>query len=217
MATLTDISTYGTRRTNHRRPLAATLLLCAATALTGCGDERPGTASAPAPTSTPTAASASPSASPSPGASPYVEPGVVDGAPHNRENNAYRRPGEMSVSGQMDAHSEVARMKPVLERLWKAEKWDPESVRAELTGKLGYEDLARSNGNSELHGGELRVQEMYETSEDDNEGLTPEGAMIGLYVGEDACVTAFVDKTGYGAEANGRFPETGCIRPPTGH
>ncbi|WP_306334341.1 hypothetical protein [Streptomyces sp. KL118A] len=217
MVTLTDIPTYGTHR-KHRRRLAAAALLCAATVLTGCGDERPATSAAPAPApasdpaspSASAAASASPPASP--GASPYVEPGVVDGAPHNRENNAYRRPGEMSESGRTDANTEVARMKPVLKRLWKAEKWDPESVRAELTGKLGYEDEVGGEGE-----GSLRVQEMYSDYGDDNEYVTPEGAMIGLSVGEDSCVTAYVDKSGYGAEANGRFPETGCIRPPTGH
>ncbi|MEU6820421.1 hypothetical protein ABZ921_07315 [Streptomyces atriruber] len=207
MATLTDISTYGTHR-KHRRPLAAALL-CAATVLTGCGDERPGTSAAPAPgptrASESASASPSPSLSPAPGASPYVEPGVIDGAPHNRENNAYRHPGEMSESGRTGAAAEVARMKPVLKRLWKTKKWDPESVRAQLTDKLGYEDAD-----------ELKVQEVYSTYEGDKE-VTPEGAMIGLSVGADSCVTAYVDRTGYGAEANGRFPETGCIRPPTGH
>ncbi|WAL96131.1 hypothetical protein [Streptomyces sp. Je 1-369] len=203
-------STY----TALRRTSLPALLLCTAAVLTACGDERPGAAGAPTARDDGTATSPGDSPSASTGASPYVEPGVIDGAPHNRENNAYRRPGEMSASGHTDARAEAARMEPVLKRLWKAGKWDPDSVRAELVGKLGYKDLERMSGSAELHGGELRVQAMHGETED---GLTPEGALIGLYVGDDACVTAHIQKSDYEAQANGRFPETGCITPPTGH
>ncbi|MFI7318805.1 hypothetical protein [Streptomyces venezuelae] len=202
-------STY----TALRRTYAPALLLCAAAVLTACGEERPGAAGAPTPRDdgTPTAPSTSPSASS--GASPYVEPGVIDGAPHNRENNAYRRLGETSAAGHRNARAEAARIEPVLKRLWKAGKWDPDSVRAELVGELGYEDA------------ELEVQEPYsapEATEGDggnggNEDGTPEGASIGLSVGDDACVTGYIGAAGFGADTNGRFPETGCVAPPTGH
>ncbi|MGA4849537.1 hypothetical protein ACOBQB_25970 [Streptomyces sp. G5(2025)] len=65
------------------------------------------------------------------------------------------------------------------------------------------------------------MREPYGRNEDgrneDERNVTPEGAMIGLYVGDSACVTAFVQKTDYGVRTNGRFMETGCVEPPTGH
>ncbi|MEU6991461.1 hypothetical protein ABZ953_12490 [Streptomyces sp. NPDC046465] len=208
-------------RTSYRRRLAApVLLLGAALSLTGCGDEgrhpaatAPG---APAPGTPAETPSTTPSSTtPSPGASPYVEPGVVDGAPHNGENNAYRRPGEMSAADEKAARTEAARMKPVLKQLWRQHKWDPESVRAALTGKLGYE-IRETTDAGTLLGGELDVQGMSPRYEN-GESVTPECATIGLYVGDHACVTAFVQKTNYSAQANGRFPETGCLTPPSGH
>ncbi|MEV5979071.1 hypothetical protein [Streptomyces sp. NPDC052114] len=205
-------------RPRRRRPGPRALLLGAALslALTGCGDERPGTVAEPAAPPNPSASShPSASSSTGPGASPYVEPGVVDGAPHNGDNNAYRRPGEMSAADQESAQAEAARMEPVLKRLWKTKKWDPDSVRAALTGELGYE-VRRTSGKGKLLGGELDVRDMYARYEND-EYVTPEGAMIGLYVGDSACVTAFVQKTDYGVRANGPFMETGCIEPPVGH
>ncbi|QEV22349.1 hypothetical protein [Streptomyces alboniger] len=212
-----------TSPTHRRRLRAAALLLAAAAPLTACGSEtRAGSASDAPRDDTSPQASRSPSApspsapSPSaPGASPYVEPGVVDGAPHNGENNAYRRPGEMSSADKKAALAEAARIKPVLKRLWQQKEWDPDQVRAALTGELGYEVRETTSGG-ELLGGELDVREMYERYEEGG-NVTPEGAMIGLYVGDDACVTAFVQKTNYEVRATGRFMETGCIEPPTGH
>ncbi|MFK4065958.1 hypothetical protein [Streptomyces sp. NPDC029674] len=204
-------STY---RTHRRRLSACALLLGGGLVLTACGDERPGTDTAAPITGTP---SASPETTPTPssGASPYVEPGVIDGAPHNGENNAYRRPGEMSAADAEAARAEAARIKPVLKRLWKAQKWDPDSVRAALTGELGYE-VRKTTEKGELVGGELDVQAMNSRYEDGDQ-VTPEGAVVGLYVGDSACITAFVQKTNYEATANGRFMETGCFEPPSGH
>ncbi len=76
-----------------------------------------------------TSRSSSPS---SPGSSPYVEPGIVDGAPHHGDNNAYRRSSEMSPVSAKDAQREADRIEPVLKRLWGQKKWDPKSVRAAL-------------------------------------------------------------------------------------
>ncbi|APY90982.1 hypothetical protein DCW30_23030 [Streptomyces alfalfae] len=202
-------------RDRHPRHAAACALLLGALLLplTGCGDEgRPGSAvgtSDDVPPSKPSPATASP------GASPYVEPGVVDGAPHNRENNAYRRPGEMSAADEKAAEGEAARIRPVLKRLWERKEWDPDSVRAELTGKLGYE-ARRTSGAGRPLGGTLEVREMYGRYEE-KRYVTPEGALIGLHVGDGACVTGFIQKTNYEVKTGGRFMESGCMEPLTGH
>ena len=196
--------------------------------LTGCGEEgRPGSAVGTSddvpPPSKPSTATTSPGASPGPasgngsasGASPYVEPGVVDGAPHNGENNAYRRPAKVSAADAEAAESEAARIRPVLKRLWERKKWDPDSVRAALTGELGYETRKTSGAGKPL-GGTLKVREMYGRYEE-KRYVTPEGALIGLYVGDGACVTGFVQKTDFDVKTNGRFMESGCLEPLTGH
>lgn len=210
-----------TRR--RRLGAASALLVCAATApLTGCGEQRHDTAANPSATGAPTTSPTNPTSpttstpTPSaPGASPYVEPGVVDGAPHNGENNAYRRPGDMSAASEEAAVAEAARIKPVLKRLHAAKKWDAESVRAALTGELGYK-IEKYDGKGKVLSGELTVQNMRPRYEND-EYVTPEGTVIGLRVRDDACVTAFLQPTNYEAVANGPYMETGCIRPPTGH
>ncbi|MEU4795275.1 hypothetical protein [Streptomyces sp. NPDC023327] len=194
----------------HRRHLAlAAALLAAVLPLTACGDEKRTDAAPAAPRDT---ASTTPSA---PGASPYVEPGAADGAPHYGENSAPRRPGDMSAADERTARAEAARMTPVLKRLWRQRKWDPDSVRATLIDSLGYKPRETTHAGK-LLGGELEVREMYQRYEGDDY-VTPEGAMIGLYIGDDACVTAYIQKTNYGARANGRFKETGCLEPPIGH
>ncbi|MEV0120819.1 hypothetical protein AB0I16_04545 [Streptomyces sp. NPDC050703] len=214
-------------RDRHPRHAAACALLLGALLLplTGCGDEgRPGSAvgtSDDVPPSKPSSAAASPGASPgapasaAPGASPYVEPGVVDGAPHHGENNAYRRPGEVSAADQKAAEGEAARMRPVLKWLWERKKWDPDSVREALTGRLGHE-VREQNGSGKVLGGTLEVREMYGRYEE-KRYVTPEGALIGLYVGDSACVTGFVQEANFEARAGGRFPESGCMEPLTGH
>ncbi|MER6141660.1 hypothetical protein ABT174_16530 [Streptomyces sparsogenes] len=188
----------------HRRRLAATaLLLGAAISLTACGEQR-GTdpaAGAPAPPPPP---SSSPSSS---GASPYVEPGAGDGAPHYNENNAGRLPGEMSADSAEAARKEAGRIEPVLKRLWKEKKWDVKSVRAALL-ELGYEEVGA--------GGTLDVRGMEPRFETDHY-VTPKGARVGLRVHDDACVTAFVQKTNYEVRTNGPYPESGCFEPPFAH
>ncbi|MGW7069946.1 hypothetical protein ACWGII_12110 [Streptomyces sp. NPDC054855] len=221
--------TFDTVTSTQRRRFGAVsaLLVCAAAAsLTGCGEQRHDTTANPSAAGAPTTGrSTGPStaASPStpapttsaPGASPYVEPGVVDGAPHNGENNAYRRPGDMSPASEEAAEAEAARMRPVLERLHAKKKWDAKSVRAALTGELGYK-IEKHDGKGTILSGELNVQDMRARYEN-GEYVTPEGTMIGLRVRDDACVTAFVQPTNYEASANGPFMETGCMSPPIGH
>ncbi|GAA2362307.1 hypothetical protein [Streptomyces cuspidosporus] len=182
----------------RRRRLAATaLLLGAAISLTACGEQR-GTDSA-AGIPNPPPSSSSPSSS---GASPYAEPGAGDGAPHYNENNAGRLPGEMSADGAEDARKEADRIRPVLRRLWKEKKWDVKSVRAALL-KLGLDGM-------------LDVREMESRFETDHY-VTPEGARVGLRVRDDACVTAFVQKTNFEVRTNGPYPESGCFEPPFAH
>ena len=197
------------------RCVALALLLGAAAAVTGCGAERGTDAEAGAPT--PPAHSSAPPTRTSPAASPYVEPGVGDGAPHNGDNNAYRRTGDMSPASEKDARREADRIEPVLKRLWGRKEWDPESVRAALL-ELGYaedgeEGTAKKGGQAR---GTLSVRGMDSRYETDHY-VTPEGTQVGLRVHADACVTAFVRKSDYGVAVNGPYMETGCFEPPYGH
>ncbi|GGX29676.1 hypothetical protein [Streptomyces lomondensis] len=194
----------------RRAPLAAAaLVLVAGLTLTACGELRARDATAGA------APSASGASSPSAaGASPYVEPGAGDGAPHYNENNAHRRPGEMSPAHAEDAEREADRIRPVLKRLWERHQWDPASVRTALL-RLGYEEERVSKDGKRL-GGTLTVTAM-DSRYQDGGYVTPEGAMVGLRVHDDACVMAFVQKSNFEARANGPYLETGCFPPPFAH
>ncbi|MFI8521874.1 hypothetical protein ACIGEZ_29280 [Streptomyces sp. NPDC085481] len=195
-----------TMRRRTRAAMAVLLLPGAAFALTACGEQR---------VTDPVAAGSVPSPRPTAaGASPYVEPGAGDGAPHYRENNAYRLPGEMSPASAEDAREEADRIEPVLRRLWQAGTWDPESVRTALLG-IGYEE-ERTGPKGERLGGTLTVRAMELRFENDHY-VKPEGAQVGVRVHDDACVTAFVQKTNFEVKTNGPFPETGCFEPPAGH
>ncbi|WP_413803586.1 hypothetical protein [Streptomyces iranensis] len=176
--------------------------------LTACGEQRGTDVAASSSATSPSSSSSSPDAS------PYVEPGIVDGAPHQGDNNAYRRSGEMSAAGAKDAQKEADRIEPVLKRLWGQKKWDPKSVRGALL-ELGYEE-ERTGPKGERLGGTLTVRKMYPRYEIDH-NVTPEGALIGLRVHDDACVTAFVQKTNFEVKTNGPFMESGCFEPPYGH
>ncbi|MHC5906323.1 hypothetical protein ACVNF4_20830 [Streptomyces sp. S6] len=198
----------------------AALIVVAALTLGGCGREHAtagasgGTAGVtPDTRTTPDGTRSTPGAS-TPPASPYVEPGAGDGAPHYRENNGFRIPGEMSDASAADAQREAARIEPVLKRLWQQKKWDPATVRKAML-QLGYEEQRFDAGGRSL-GGTLDVEAMTPRYVDDDY-VTPEGARIGLRVHDDACVTAFVQKTNYQVSTNGPYLETGCFEPPSGH
>jgi hypothetical protein len=187
----------------------AAVALAAIAALTACGDlhapgATPGAASGPAGASSPSA----------PGASPYVDPGAGDGAPHYNENNAYRRAGEMAPAHAADAGREAARIRPVLKRLWEQRKWDPGTVRTALL-RLGYEEERVAKDGKRL-GGTLTVTGMPSRWEDEGH-VTPEGTRVALRVHDDACVTAFLQKSNFDVRTNGPYPETGCFEPPYGH
>ncbi|MFF7891870.1 hypothetical protein ACFZDI_08025 [Streptomyces sp. NPDC007907] len=183
--------------------------LAVVAAVGGCGDlhaqdSRTGAASSPSVTSSPSA----------PGASPYVEPGAGDGAPHYNENNAYRREGDMAPAHAKDAEREAARIRPVIERLWKQRKWDPATVRTALL-RLGYEEERVTQDGKRL-GGTLTVTTMSPRWKDDGY-VTPEGTRVALRVHADACVSGFAQKSNFEVRVNGPYPETGCFEPPYGH
>ncbi|MGW2329612.1 hypothetical protein ACWC5C_28180 [Streptomyces sp. NPDC001700] len=186
-----------TLRPGRYRPAAA-LLILVGLSLTACGEQR--VTASDTPSARPTSST---SASPAP---PYVEPGIVDGAPHYGENNAHRQPREMSPASARDAQKEADRIKPVLKRLWDQKKWAPKTVRAALLD-LGYEE-ERTGPKGERLGGTLTVQGL---------GSRYEGARVSLRVHEDACVTAYLQKTNFQVTANGPYLETGCFMPPSGH
>ncbi|GGU64901.1 hypothetical protein GCM10010211_32500 [Streptomyces albospinus] len=189
----------------QRRHLAALLLLGAVIPLTACGQQRVAAGAPSAPHS------AGPAG---PGASPYREPGAHDGAPHYRENNAGRQPRDMSPGSKRDAQREADRMEPVLKNLWNQGKWDPDSVRSAMLA-LGYQQQ-RTGPEGEHLGGQLDVRSMEPRFESDHYVTAP-GARIGLRVHNDACVTAFIQKTNYQVQVNGPYLETGCFEPPFAH
>ncbi|MEX3105215.1 MULTISPECIES: hypothetical protein [unclassified Streptomyces] len=177
------------------------------------GTPSPGTRSTPdgRNTSEGRSTSASPTTPPAPA---YVEPGAGDGAPHYRENNGFRIPAEMSPASAADAQREAARIEPVLKRLWQQKKWDPATVRTAML-QLGYKE-EHFDAKGQSLGGTLQVKPM--DSRYENGGyVTPEGARVGLRVHDDACVTAFVQKTNYQVSTNGPYPEGGCFEPQGGH
>ncbi|WP_416975451.1 hypothetical protein [Streptomyces sp. 4F14] len=210
----------------RKRATTAALIVAIALALAGCGKEHatagetPGvsdTGSTPSSRNTsgspePTSPSApTPSAPP---ASPYVEPGAGDGAPHYRENNGFRIPADMSPASAADAQREAARIEPVLKHLWQQKKWDPATVRTAML-QLGYKE-EHFDAKGQSLGGTLQVKPM--DSRYENGGyVTPEGARVGLRVHDDACVTAFVQKTNYQVSTNGPYLEGGCFEPRGGH
>ncbi|WP_063826259.1 hypothetical protein [Streptomyces sp. AA1529] len=194
--------------------VAAGLFLGVALALSACGQQRTGpTVTGPAP-SLGAALSPSPTRSPIGPARGNVEPDSHGGAPHYRENNGFKIPKGMSPASEEIARREADRIEPVLKRLWKNRVWDPKSVRAALL-RLGY----RNEGpDSEQGRGTLIVQGMgTRLGLTDAHPVRPEGARVALRVRHDACVTAFTQPTNYLVKVNGRFLETGCFEPRSGH
>ncbi|WTQ07386.1 DUF6234 family protein [Streptomyces virginiae] len=131
-----------------------------------------------------------------------------------RENNAFRMPGEMSPESAQDAQRDADRVEPVLERLWESGTWDPRSVREALL-EVGFQE-ERFGPKGERLGGTLGVRNMGSRFETDHY-VTPEGALVGIRVHDDACVTAFVQKANYVVKTNGPYIEGGCFEPPAGH
>ncbi|MGW1260227.1 hypothetical protein ACWD5Q_34960 [Streptomyces sp. NPDC002513] len=199
---------YGSGR-RGRDAVTAALVVLATLSLGACGTERATTGATG--TTTPHGTGTSPS--PAVG-SPYVEPGAGDGAPHYRENNGFRISGAMSAASAEDAQREADRIEPVLKRLWQHRTWDPKTVRAAML-ELGYQE-ERFDAKGNLLGGTLRVKPMDSRFRNGRE-VRPEGALVGLRVHADACVTAFVQKTNYQVSTNGPYPEAGCFEPPAGH
>lgn len=189
----------------RRHVAAGLLLLSAAGPLTGCGQQS-GVAAMPRPPSA--------SGSSGPGAGLSTESGSHDGAPHYNDNSAGRRPGAMSPADASRARKEAARIEPVLKNLWQQRRWDPASVRSAMLA-LGYQEK-RSGTEAGEPAVTLEVRAMDSRFEGDHY-VTPAGAQVGLTVDNDACVTAFVQKTNYDVQVNGLYPESGCFEPPFAH
>ncbi|MCT2592923.1 hypothetical protein LHJ74_23920 [Streptomyces sp. N2-109] len=137
--------------------------------------------------------------------SPYVEPGVVDGAPHHGDNNVARRPGQMTAADEKTARADVERIRPVLEKLRKQGRIDPEEVRPALLG-LGF------------RAEDTRVHPpRAEWDNDLMDWVEQPGAMYGVRVGGSACVTGLVNESQVSAGVNGPYPETGCLYPAKAH
>ncbi|MFC0037846.1 hypothetical protein [Actinomadura rayongensis] len=162
------------------------LVLVLVLALAGCGTQHAG---APPP----------PSSSPPGGASPYVEPGVVDGAPHEGENGAPRRARAMSDADARAARRAVARVRPVLDRLRRDGRIAPDDVRAALLGL--FPAAAVTVGPAQRR----------------SAPTPPPGAEYGVRIGTTGCVTGAVAASRVWADANGLYPETGCLPPAFAH
>ncbi len=207
--------------TGPRRVAVALCLGAVALALTACGQERADSASGqrpttPRPDGDPLALPPSPP-SPSPSSSPAgprgdVEPVVPDGAPHYGENNGFKAELDMSPANEQAARAEAARVEPVIARLWKARVWDPDRVRAALL-ELGYRSESAGGGSGD---GTLSVSGVGTSAETDQRA-TPEGARVALYVGDDACVTAYTGPERYHVGVGGMYGEGGCFKPTGGH
>ncbi|MFD7863428.1 hypothetical protein [Streptomyces sp. NPDC059783] len=197
-------------RISRLRSVATGLFLGAALLLTACGQEH--AAGTPVSDAGPSRGGLSPA--PSGPARGNVEPDAHGGAPHYRENNGFKIPKEMTPASAKAARAEAARIEPVLKRLWKARKWDAESVRAELL-KLGYREKGSDSGEAGNGGGSGEGSGRLDVRA--NGSSSNPGAGVALYVGRDACVTAFVQSTNYQVSVNGRFIESGCFEPRGGH
>ncbi|QKW51614.1 hypothetical protein [Streptomyces buecherae] len=207
-------------------PRRAAVALCLGAALTlpltACGQERADSASNQGATPTPSSApSPSSTHSPSPTRSPTpspagprgnVEPVVPDGAPHYGENNGFKSELDMSPANERAARAEAARVEPVIARLWKAGVWDPDRVRAALLA-LGYRN---QGAGGESGDGTLSVSGLG-TGGETGQQATPEGARVALYVGDDACVTAYTQPASYHVGVGGMYAEGGCFKPTGGH
>ncbi|MFE5856348.1 hypothetical protein ACFQ61_24480 [Streptomyces sp. NPDC056500] len=175
--------------------VGAALWMATAAALSACG-----TQGASAGTSSPPPSSSKP---PAAGPSPYVEEGVVDGAPHNRENNVYRRAGEITPADTAAAKKAVDRIRPVVEKLRRQGRIEPEDVLPALLG-LGF-DASR-----------MEVQRPW-SAWDDSDPDASWGTAFGIRIGTTGCVTGRVVESQTWASVNGPYPETGCLYPATGH
>ncbi|MFE7397172.1 hypothetical protein [Streptomyces sp. NPDC057557] len=171
------------RRTARALATASVLLL--APALAGCGTERAGDAGP--------AAGYSP---PAVGASPYVEPDVGDGAPHYRENHAFRSTAELSPADRAKGAAEVKRVEAGLAGIAEGRRTTEAQLHEALAG-LGYGPEAISTGTFGPHRNTFII---------DLGAICVEGALDGV-------VNGLVK-----AEAHGRYLEgTGCVKPAGGH
>lgn len=171
-----------TSATHAARALAPVAVLVLTPALAGCGPQRAGEAGA--------------GSSGPPAAASHAEPGAGDGAPHYRENHAFRSTAELSPADRARGEAEVKKVEAGPAGIAEGRRTTGSRLREALAG-LGYSPGALSTGTFGPHRTTFIVE------------LGPiclEGALDGLVNG---LVTA---------EAHGRYLEgTGCVKPVGGH
>lgn len=126
----------------------------------------------------------------------------MDGAPHNRENNAHRRAKEITPADATVGRQLADRIRPALEKLRERGRIEPEDIRPALLS-LGVPEK------------EMTVQTPWSPWDEDPEESW--GTAFGIRVGANGCVTGRVVRDQVWAEVNGPYPETGCLYPPTAH
>ncbi|MFC9621554.1 hypothetical protein ACFTXM_16675 [Streptomyces sp. NPDC056930] len=130
------------------------------------------------------------------GASPYVEPDAGDGAPHYRENHAFRSTAELSPADRAKGAAEVKRVEAGLAGIAEGRRATEAQLHEALAG-LGYGPETISTGTFGPHRNTFII---------DLGAICAEGALDGM-------VNGLVK-----AEAHGRYLEgTGCVEPAGGH
>lgn len=126
----------------------------------------------------------------------------MDGAPHNGENNAYRRAKEITPADAKAGRKAADRLRPAVEKLREQGRIEPEDIRPALLS-LGFRESA------------MEVQTPWSAWEEDPEASW--GTAFGIRIGKSGCITGRVVRDRLWVEVNGPYPETGCLYPATGH
>lgn len=134
-----------------------------------------------------------PPAAPDPvGPSPTVVTPPGDGAPHNAENNGWKRRAELGDADRKLAEQAVARIRTALEAQRAVGDFSLPATLATLVG-LGFP------------ADQVQVATMNDP--------TITGAVYGVHVGERGCVIGNVQPLAVRAEVAGSAAEFGCLEP----
>ncbi|WP_159398262.1 hypothetical protein [Streptomyces aureocirculatus] len=122
-----------------------------------------------------------------------------DAPPNYADNNRTRHAGRMSPQDEKRAGRKAAEVERALNELRRRGRISPAEVRPVLAklaapGHLSVEDLLIGTGADKIP-----------------------GSSYGIWVGRTACVTGAVSEDRVWADANGHYPETGCLSPASTH
>ncbi|MFF3459769.1 hypothetical protein ACFYXH_36835 [Streptomyces sp. NPDC002730] len=122
-----------------------------------------------------------------------------DAPPNYADNNRVRQPGEMSLQDEKRAGQKATEVGRALDDLRRRGRISPAEVRPALAqlaapAHLSVEALVIGTGMDKA-----------------------EGSTYGIWIGKTACVTGAVSKDRVWADANGHYPETGCMPPASTH